>query len=111
MLDLVRSLKTLETNFNMYIDAPTKLSSFFFALDHTDYARWIPVRLRAMLNLTNKHPDMARAFAKGMFTVQKTKHVFACIAIDHAHERNNVVIKGDGEAVCITDNPSALRDF
>ena len=64
MLDLVRSLKTLETNFNMYIDAPTKLSSFFFALDHTDYARWIPVRLRAMLNLTNKHPDMASAFAK-----------------------------------------------
>ena len=52
---------------------------------------------------------MAIAFAKGLFTVQKTDHVFSCIAIDHAHEQSNAVIKGDGGLVGITDNPSALH--
>ena len=98
-----------EANFNMYIDALTEISPWFFALDHTNYARWIPVHLSYMLSLTNKHADVAIAFAKGMFTVQKTNHVFSCIAIDHAHEQSNAVIKGKGGAVGITDNPSALH--
>ena len=31
------------------------------------------------------------------------------IAIDHAHEQSNAVIKGDGAVVGITDIPSALH--
>ena len=77
MLVFVRSQR--EANFNMYIDALTEISPWFFALDHTNYARRIPVHLRGMLNLTNKHPDVAIAFAKGVFSVhmvQKTNYVF-----------------------------------
>jgi len=29
--------------------------------------------------------------------------------IDQAHEQNNAAIKGDGGAVCLTDNSRALR--
>lgn len=46
---------------------------------------------------------------KGNFTVKKSKHAFSAIAIDHAHEQNNASVKGDGGAVGLTENPSALR--
>ena len=36
-------------------------------------------------------------------------HAFSAIAIDQAHEQNNAHVKGDGGAVGLTENPSALR--
>jgi hypothetical protein len=46
---------------------------------------------------------------KGNFTVNKTTHNFSAIALDHAHEQNNASVKGDGGAVGLTENPTALR--
>ena len=103
----VRSLR--EADFAMYLDALTELVPWFYALDHTNYARWIPVHLRDMAELPKKHPDIYREFSAGHFTVQKTKRVFSAIPIDQAHEQNNACVKGDGGAVGLTDNPSALR--
>ena len=77
-------------------------------MDHTHYARWIPVHLKDMAELPTLHPEVAQAFMEGRFTVQKTKHVFSSMAMDHAHEQMNASIKGDGGAVGITENPSAL---
>ena len=37
-----------QASFTMYLDALTELTPWFFALDHTNYARWIPVHLRDM---------------------------------------------------------------
>ena len=62
-----------------------------------------------MAELPTKHPEVAKQFNDGNFTVRKTNRVFSTIAIDQAHEQNNACIKGDGGAVGITDNPSALR--
>ena len=107
LLVYVRSLR--ESSFTSYIDALTELVPWFFALDHTNYARWIPVHLRDMSELPTKHPDVAREFEAGNFTIRKTKRAFSAIAIDQAHEQNNAYIKGDGGVVGLTDNPSALR--
>lgn len=93
----------------MYLDALTELVPCFFALDHTNYARWIPVHLRDMAELSKKHLDIYREFSAGHFTVQKTKRVFSAIPIDEAHEQNNACVKGDGRPVGLTDNPSALQ--
>ena len=93
----------------MYLDALTEFVSWFHALDHTNYAHWIPVHLRDMAQLSMKNPDVAKEFNEGNFTVRKINRVFSAIAIDHAHEQNNAHIKGDGGAVGLTDNPSALR--
>lgn len=41
--------------------------------------------------------------------MQKTKRVFSAIPIDQAHEQNNACVKGDGGAVGLTEDPSALR--
>ena len=48
---------------------------------------------------------------EGSFTVQKMEKVFSTISIDQAHEQNNAHIKGNGGAVGLTDNPSALRHW
>ena len=103
----VRSL--YQASFDMYLEALTVRTPWFHALDHTNYARWIPVHLRDMAELFTKHPNVAKEFKAGKFTVQKTRKVFSSIAIDQAHEQNNALIKGDGGAVGLTDNPRALH--
>ena len=40
---------------------------------------------------------------------KKTAHRFSAIAIDEGHEHTSAAMKDDGEAVCLTKNPAALR--
>ena len=56
----------------MYLDALTELTPWFFALDHTNYARWIPVHLRDMAELSSKHPAIVKEVNDGKFVVHKT---------------------------------------
>ena len=93
----------------MYLDALTELAGWFHALDHTNYARWIPVHLKDMAELPERHPEIARKFREGSFTVHKKTKVFSSIPMDQAHEQNNACIEGDGGAVGLTDNTAALR--
>ena len=58
----VRAIR--EGDFLLYIDALTKLVPWFFALGHTNYARWIPVYLRDMVSLHDKHPGVFAEFRK-----------------------------------------------
>jgi hypothetical protein len=55
VLIYVRSLR--QASFTMYLDALTELVPWFHALDHTHYARWVPVHLRDMVALPMKHVD------------------------------------------------------
>lgn len=107
ILVFVRSLR--QASFAMYVDALRELAVWFHALNHTNYARWIPVHLRDMVELPTTHLQIANEFQAGNFTVQKTTRPFSAIAIDQAHEQNNAAVKGDGGAVGLTGNPSALR--
>ena len=102
----VRSLS--EGGFMLYIDALTKIP-FFFALGHTNYATWIPVHLRDMVALEDKHPDVFAEFMAGNFTVKKITRAFSALAIDQADEQNNASVRSDGGAVGLTVHPAALR--
>lgn len=82
---------------------------YFFANNNTNYVRWLPVHLRDMLTLESRHPEVAHEFMKDNFVVHKTKHEFSALALDQAHEQANALIKGDGGAIRLTENPSALR--
>ena len=75
MLVLVRSLR--QGSFEMYLDALAELAPWFHALDHTNYARWVPVHLRDMIELSTKHPEVAAEFHRGNFTIQKTNRIFS----------------------------------
>ena len=103
----VRSLR--EADFNLYIESLSQLVPWFFSLDHIHYARWIPVHLRDLVTLAEKHPAVYQEFLHGNFTVNKTGHPFSNIALDQAHEQHNARVKGDGGAVGLTQNPAALR--
>lgn len=59
--------------------------------------------------IEEQHPEVAAEFHKGNFVVHKSDRAFSAVAIDQAHEWLNAVIKGDGGAVGLTENPSALR--
>ena len=91
VLVYVRSLR--HASFAMYLAAPMELVPWFHALDHTHYARWIPVHLKDMAALPMKHPGVARGFRPGNFTVRRKKKVFYSIKINQAHEQNNALIK------------------
>ena len=69
VLVYVRSLR--QGSFQMYLDALTELATWFHAMDHTNYARWILVHLRDMVTLPTAHPKVAREFEAGNFTIQK----------------------------------------
>ena len=106
ILTFVCSLR--ERNFDKYLDALTEFVPWFFALDHTNYAHWVPVHLKDMANLSDRHLGIANEFDAGHFTAQKTSRLFSAIGLDRALQQVSACIKGDGGAVGLTDDPNAL---
>ena len=92
-------------NFDLYVETLEALVPWFFALDHTNYARWVPVHIRDMKCL----PHSIKEQFKSSWVVQKTQKKFSYIPIDQAHKQNNKNVKGSGGAVGLTENPSAFR--
>ena len=97
-----------EGNFLLYVKALTRLQWLFHSLDHYNYARAIAIHLRDMGMLRDKLPGIFAEFCKGKFTVNKTQRPFSRMALDESHEQNNACVKGDGGAVGLTGNSSAL---
>lgn len=56
MTRFVRSLR--EGDFKLYVNACDELCSWFHVMDHTNYARWLPVHVRDMVMLADTHPDV-----------------------------------------------------
>lgn len=105
-LQLARAFK--EANFALYIYALIKIIPWMFALDQTNYARWLSVHFRDMCELPVQHQDVFQRFCDGSFVVHKTERPFSSIALDHAHEQLNSEVKGEGGAVGLTESPAAL---
>lgn len=55
-LRLVRAFR--EANFALYVDAIRQILPWLFAMDHTNYARWLAVHYWDMQALSSKHPDV-----------------------------------------------------
>ena len=47
----------IEKNFPLYVDVLEELTPLFFALDHVNYARWMPVHIRDMKSLPDSIKD------------------------------------------------------
>ena len=107
ILLLIRSFR--EANFFLYCQSLAELIPYFFANNNVNYARWLPIHFRDMVTLEKKHPQVAQEFQNGKFVVHKSSRQFSAVAIDQAHEQANAVIKGDGGAIGVTEDPSALR--
>ena len=106
-LVFIKSLR--KGDFDLYVQALTKLVPWMFALDHTNYARWLSVHIRDMASMADAHPITYAEFQKDHFVIHKSRKRFSAMAIDQAHEQNNAHVKGDGGAVGLTENPAALK--
>ena len=116
VLVYVRSLR--QGSFKMYLDALTELATWFHAMDHTNYARWIPVHLRDMVTLPTAHPEVAREFEAGNFTIYETSWRFSAIptrpgsrAKQRCNQRSRRCCKPHRQAHCpaVMDD-SRIRD-
>ena len=104
---LVRSFR--ECNFSLYVSVLNELAPWFFSMDRHNYARWLPVHLKDMAELKEKHPCIAREFSNGKFCVQRSVNKFSAISLDQAHEQMNDKLKGDGGMIGLTENSNGLR--
>ena len=94
-------MRPVGQSFSVYLHALTEFLPWFFALDHTNYAYWIPVHLRDMTDIQDTQilPENVMLAILPFTTIYQ-------LSIVKAHEQNNGCIKSDG--VGLTDNPSAL---
>ena len=96
-----------EKRFSLYVEVLEELVHLFFALDHVNYARWVPIHLRDMKSLPT---SVRKEFEQeGHWVLSKTNNKFSAIPIDHAHEQENKNVKSAGGAVGLTENPIAFR--
>ena len=99
-----------EHAFQAYKEALLDIIPWMFALDHYLYARWMSVHMRDLLALEFDCPSVHQQFSeKGNFVTQKTNKKFSGMAHDHVHEQLNAIVKGDGGAIGLTENESALK--
>ena len=95
-----------EKNFPLYVQILEKLIPLFFALDHVNYSRWMPVHIKDMKSL----PDPIKNEFEKQFhwVLSKTNNAFSSIPFDQAHEQENAYVKGSGG---LTENPVAFRHW
>ena len=85
-----------------------ELCAWVFVLDQTNYARWLPIHVRDMVELAVKHPAVYEEYLKGNFVVQNSCRKFSLIAKDQSHEQMNKVLQGNGGASDLYDDTDAI---
>ena len=76
----IRSLR--EGYFLLYVQVCDELGPWFHVMDHTNYARWLPV-------LSEKHPDVYAEFLKGNFVVQS--HYTSSASLERTNRMNSPI--------------------
>ena len=78
------------------------LTKYFFAHDHQNYARLLPLYITTMQETERQHPDLWAEFMKGNFCVTKGVAGFTSIAPDQGIEQENRTLEVIGGIVGIT---------
>ena len=61
-----------------------------------------------MTSLHETHQDIYVHFVNGNFVIRKSQCRYSAISIDQAHEQNNALVKDEGGAIGLTENPAAF---
>ena len=99
-----------EGNFHLYLQSLRNLLKWFFALDHTNYARRLTTHVLNPISLPTTCPDVYQQMLKGFFNFAKAKRPFSRMALDQVQEQSNKIAKGFGGAASLwkTQDESAL---
>ena len=79
-----------------------------FVLDHTHYAPNLPIHLRDMPTLKERHSALYVEFQRGHFMGQKSRQAFSNIPSDQMHEQLINWLKNHAGVVEILDDPSTV---
>ena len=71
LLNAIRA--TREGNWEMHIESTKEMLPWFYAYDHINYARYLPIYLVNMMS-EESHPEAHTMLANGDFGVQRTTH-------------------------------------
>ena len=77
----------------MFIGCLEKIAPWMFAMDHANYARWLPIFIHDLKLLHSNHPGVYKEFCQGNVTISKSGKPFSSMVIDQAHEQNNKLVK------------------
>ncbi|KAJ8875536.1 hypothetical protein PR048_023431 [Dryococelus australis] len=65
--------------------------------------------IKDLEELSNSVPKVHREFCNGNFVIHNTPRRFSVLPVDQAYEQNNVITKGSGGAIGLTEDPTSLR--
>lgn len=85
------------------------LMPWVFALDHTNYARNLPIHLRDMSTIEELHPALYVEFKSGHFMGQKSRRAFSKIPHDQMHEQLIDWLKNHAGVIENLDDPCTVR--
>ena len=81
-----------------------------FTMDHSSYARWLPIFIHDLKSLQSNDPGVYKEFWQRKFTINKRRKPFSSIGIDQAHKQNNKLVKiDDGATDLLHDNAALLK--
>ena len=107
-MQFVRSER--EANIQLYKETLNSLMPWVMVLDRTNYARNIPVYLRDLCTLEERHPDLYMEFSRnGTFMGQKTKRAFSKLPIDQCNEHLICWLKQESAVIGNLDNDVTVR--
>ena len=70
---LLSSIKSLRTfNVPMFIGCLEKIAPWMFAMDHTNYARWLPIFIHDLKSLQSDHPGVYKEFCQEKVSISKS---------------------------------------
>ena len=104
ILQFVRA--TRERNISLHLESLEALTKYFFAHDHLNYARLMPLYMHTMQETQENHQEIWAEFEKGNFCITKGVAGFSSICPDHGLEQENRELKVFGGIVGITQNES-----
>ena len=86
------------------------MTPYFYAMDRTNYSRWLLVYLVGMQTIDSVHPSIQEEFLNGNHAVSRSQNSFAQVWTDMTLEQSvNLDSKSKGGIVSITQKPEALE--
>lgn len=85
VLLLLQFLKAERTgDWSLHITATSEMTTFFFAMDRQNYAKWLPIYLADMAALSSKHPLVHKEFFDGNHSVSRSNDPCSKVSTDMA---------------------------
>ena len=107
--DFSRSIRT--GDLDLYISCLQKVTNYFFALNHPNYARWTVRYHDNLLKLQETHPEIYDEFKAGWFGIKRTSKPFSKCPIDLTLEQtiNKDAASQSGGISAMTNSISARQ--